>query len=165
MTVEDRRNGLEDDEASEMMDLHTEVTEQELKVLQALEGKQLASLTLWAESLAYAEETEDETPEEDRYFFDCDLYFANHQLLELYGASLYVDPDQDPIQGMDLITEMLADITEDGGTLSEVARDEEDGLVLVLASNDSSLVVAVSGWVLDTWDELPEFEEEEEEEE
>lgn len=164
MTAEDRRNGLGDDESSEMMELRTEVTEEELKVLEGLEGKQLASLTLWSDSLAYADENEDQTPDEERYFFDCDLYFANHQLLELYGASLYLDPEDDPVQGMDLITNMLAAITEDGGTLAEVARDDDDGLVLVFDATDAALVVAVSGWVLDTWDELPDFEEDEEEE-
>ncbi len=160
MTAEDRRNGLESDEDAEMVDLRTEVTDEELKMLESLTGQELTSMVLVTESLVYADEEYVETPEEERFYFDCDLYFADHQLLELYGASLYENVDSDPVTGMERIEDMLTELFEEGGTLTEVARDDEDGLVLVLSSSDDSLLVAVSGWYLDTWEELPDIEDE-----
>lgn len=162
MTAEDRRNGLDSDESAEMVDLHTEVTDEELAMLEGLTGQELTSMVLVTESLVYADEEYVETPEEDRFFFDCDLYFADHHLLELYGASLYEDVDSDPVTGMERIEDMLTELFEEGGTLTEVARDDEDGLVLVLSSHDDSLLVAVSGWYLDSWEELPDIEDEDE---
>ena len=120
-------------------------------------------MVLVTESLVYADEEYIETPDEERFYFDCELYFADHQLLELYGASLYEDVDSDPVTGMERIEDRLTELFEDGGTLTEVARDDEDGLVLILASSDDSVLVAVSGWYLDRWEELPDLEEEDEE--
>ncbi len=163
MAAEDRRNGLEGDAGMEMAELRTAVTDEELKVLEALADTELVSMVLTAESLEYDDEEGLTILESEDCFFDCELYFADHQVLELYGASLYEDLDSEPVAGMENIENVLTDLFEHGGTLSEVARDEEDGLVLVLASDHDSLLVAVSGWYLDTWEALPDLEDEEEE--
>ncbi len=44
--------------------------------------------------------------------------------------------------------------------VAEVGSDAEDGLVLVFAADDeATMIMAVSGWVLSTWDELPDYDE------
>ena len=157
MATDDSRNrngaGTGDD------GIKTVVTDGDMQDLRALEGKLLTTLTLWEDSLAYGDETE-AVPEAERIFFDCDLYFADRQLLEVYGASAYFDPDGDPLQGMDEITEALGELAEGGNVVAEVSSDAEDGLVLVFAADgEATMIMAVSGWVSGVWDELPDDEE------
>ena len=53
----------------------------------------------------------------------------------------------------------LAELAEDGNVLAEVGTDETEGLYLVFASDDQpTLIMAVSGWIMSTWDELPDYE-------
>ena len=150
-------NGAEED--SDEGGIQTVLTESVLENLRALQGKMLTSLTLWEDSLAYGDE-EEAVPEAERVFFDCDLYFADRQLLEVYGASAYFDPDGGPLEGIEAITDALGELAEGGNVVAEVGSDAEDGLVLVFAVEDeATLIMAVSGWVLSTWDELPDYEE------
>ncbi len=158
MTNQDHGN-----DATDQPEILTSLTPQAFAELRKLENKLLASLTFWEDSLAYGDEVE-VTPEDERIFFDCDLYFADHHLLEVYGASIYDDPDNDPLQGLDTIAQALGDLAEDGSQLFEVAADAEDGLVLIFGSNEASrageisLIMAVSGWALGAWQELPDEE-------
>lgn len=159
MATGDSRNGNGADAATGDGGIQTVVTEKDMQNLHALEGKLLTTLTLWEDSLAYGDEDE-AVPEAERIFFDCDLYFADRQLLEVYGASAYFDPDGEPLQGMEVITEALGELAEGGNVVAEVGSDAEDGLVLVFAADDeATMIMAVSGWVLSTWDELPDYEE------
>ena len=159
MATGDSRNGNGADAATGDGGIQTVVTEKDMQNLHALEGKLLTTLTLWEDSLAYGDEDE-AGPEAERIFFVCDLYFADRQLHEVYGASAYFDPDGEPLQGMEVITEALGELAEGGNVVAEVGSDAEDGLVLVFAADDeATMIMAVSGWVLSTWDELPDYEE------
>ena len=159
MATGDSRNGNGADAATGDGGIQTVVTEKDMQSLRALEGKLLTTLTLWEDSLAYGDEDE-AVPEAERIFFDCDLYLADRQLLEVYGASAYFDPDGEPLQGMEVITEALGELAEGGNVVAEVGSDAEDGLVLVFAADDeATMIMAVSGWVLSTWDELPDYDE------
>lgn len=158
MANHDFENGNDTGVDNEESGIQTLVTEGALQSLRALEGKMLTSLTLWEDSLAYGDE-EEAVPEGERVFFDCDLYFADRQLLEVYGASAYFDAEGEPIEGIEAITEALGELAEGGNLVAEVATDAEDGLVLVFAADDeATMIMAVSGWVLSTWDELPDYE-------
>ena len=159
MATGDSRNGHGADAATGDGGIQTVVTEKDMQSLRALEGKLLTTLTLWEDSLAYGDEDE-VVPETERIFFDCDLYLADRQLLEVYGASAYFDPDGEPLQGMEVITEALGELAEGGNVVAEVGSDAEDGLVLVFTADDeATMIMAVSGWVLSTWDELPDYDE------
>ncbi|MCD6291304.1 MAG: hypothetical protein J7M34_12430 [Anaerolineae bacterium] len=129
--------------------------------LQTLQGKSVQGLALWQNSIADEElmELDGDVSPENRIFVDFDLYLEGHVLLEIYAATIYRDLDEAPIMGLDAISQALGDMTEQGTILSDVAMDDEDGLVLVLTTQDGvSLIIAPSGWALGHWDELPDEE-------
>jgi hypothetical protein len=118
-------------------------------------GEKIAGIALWEESMA---DSSDETPPaaEDRILVDLDLYLDNQVSLELYGVAAFTDPDGDPLQGLHHIGQTLADLVDGGLWLEEIAVDEDDELVLVLARNHRPmLLLSVGGWSLGEWDELP----------
>jgi len=140
--------------------IQTELDPVILAQLQELEGKMVQGLALWSDSIA-DEELGEEVPEEERVFVDFDLYLEDQNLLEVYAATVYRDVNDEPLTGFDEIASALGEITEHGAILSEVTTDEEDGLVLVFATEDNeAIIVAPSGWAIGHWDELPEEEEE-----
>jgi hypothetical protein len=54
------------------------------------------------------------------------------------------------------LEDRLFQVQREGLILGDVAVDEEEGLVLVLHSGGKPvLFLAVGGWVLEDWDELP----------
>ncbi len=135
--------------------IQTELNPVNLVQLQMLQGKAVLGLALWQDSIA-DEELEEEVTEEDRVFVDFDLYLEGRDLLELYAATVYRDAEIEPIAGLNSIADALGHLTEQGAVLNEVAADEEDGLVLVLAApNGERLLIAPSGWVLAQWSSLP----------
>jgi len=88
--------------------------------------------------------------------FDIDLYLAGGVYFELYGVAVYDDPDADPWQDAEALESRVRRLLTNGCTLGEVAVDEEDALVLVLNQGKKpALYLAVGGWVLEEWDELP----------
>lgn len=139
--------------------IQTELNPLVLAQLQALQGRTVQGLALWQDSIA-DEEVEEGISEEDRVFVDFDLYLEGRDLLEIYAATVYSGFDDEPMAGLDEIAQALGEMTGRGAILSEVTTDDEEGLVLIFATeDDESLIIAPSGWVLGHWDELPEEEE------
>lgn len=120
-------------------------------------GEKVAGLALWEESLA--DDEEDVPDADERQVFDLDLYLENHIYFELYGVIFYTTADGDPLQGLDRIGTMVAELTEKGIWLDEIAATEEDELVLILSQDhEPKLYLSVGGWTLNEWDTLPDDE-------
>lgn len=120
-------------------------------------GQKVAGLALWEESLA---DDEEDLPESDeRQVFDLDLYLENNLFFELYGVLLFTDQDTEPLQGLDHIGTIVAELTDKGIWLDEIAATDEDELVLILSQNhEPRLYLSVGGWTLEEWDTLPDGE-------
>jgi hypothetical protein len=145
-----------DQEQEEGEEIQTELTAEAMERLQHLKGQKVVGISLYRDSIAYDEDEEMEE-ESERIFFDAELYLADQSLLALYGASVYTGAEAPPITGLDAISDALSEITEEEETLSEVGQDEEGGLVLAFGSRQHNrLLVAVSGWSVEHWEELPE---------
>lgn len=88
--------------------------------------------------------------------FDLDLYLENNSYLALYGATLFLDPESDPLRGWQRTGKMLQSLTTEGVWLEEIAATEEDELVLVLSRDHTPrLFLTVSGWTVEEWETLP----------
>jgi len=144
-------------------EIHTELTADTMAELLRLEGQKIVDISLYGDSIAYEDE-EEEVDESERIFFDADIYLADQSLLSLYGASAYTDTEEPPLTGLDAIADALSEIEVDEDILREIGQDQEGGLVITLGTpRKRKLLVAVSGWSVEHWDELPEDIEEEEE--
>ncbi len=139
-----------------MADLQFRLTDDLWHDMVTLEGAPISAIVVWDQSMIDDALDEPLTPA-NRPFVDIDLYLANQIKLELYGASIAIDEESDPIIGLDDIGETLAQHARHGAIIDEVASGPEEMLVLVL-SNDrqESLLVAVSAWLEDAWETLPE---------
>lgn len=150
------RDGPDEEE-----EIHTELTAETMEELLRLEGQKIVGISLYDDSIAY--DDEEEVDESERIFFDAEIYLANQSLLALYGASAYADTEEPPITGLDAIADALGEIEADEDILREVGQDQEGGLVITLGTpRKRKLLIAVSGWSVEPWDELPEDVEEEE---
>jgi len=139
-----------------MADLQFRLTDDIWQEMVALEGAPISAMVVWDQSMLDEALDEPITPA-NRPFVDIDLYLANQTKLELYGASVTRDEESDPIIGLDAIGEALARHARDGATIDEIAAGPEEMLVIVLGNDrHESLLVAVSAWLEDTWDQLPE---------
>ncbi len=139
-----------------MTDLQFKLTDELWEDMLALEGAPISAMVVWDQSMLDEALPEPITPE-NRAFVDLDLYLANQIKLELYGASIAVDEESDPIIGLDEIGETLARHTRHGAVIDEIASGPEEMLVLILGNDRREyLLVAVSAWLEDTWDTLPE---------
>ena len=135
--------------------IQTELDPLTLTRLQLLQGKALLGVALWQDSIA-DEELEGDVAAEERVFVDLDLYLEDQNLLELYAATLYRGTAVEPIVSMEAIAEALERMTEQEAILTQVTSDEQDGLVLSLATPEGeTLTIVPSGWALDEWEELP----------
>lgn len=144
------RNGKQDD-----LPLYTAVDDELYEELSQLAGQKVVLVEVWEDSLSAALEGEEIDPVEQASF-DIDLYLADGAYFELYSAACFDSPDSDPWQGLEAVTERLAAVARQGATLQEVAVDEEDQLVLVLAyAGGKQLFLPVAAWLLEEWDELP----------
>ncbi len=139
-----------------MADLQLRLTDDVWQELAALEGAPISAMVVWDQSMLDEALDEPFTPA-NRPFVDIDLYLVNRVKLELYGASITLDEESEPIIGLDNIGETLARHARRGAVIDEIASGPEEMLVLVL-SNDrhESLLVAVSAWMEDVWETLPE---------
>ncbi|GAB4512826.1 MAG: hypothetical protein Kow0047_24280 [Anaerolineae bacterium] len=136
-------------------DIQTEVTPLTLSELQAWQGHLVQGLALWDESIADAE-LDAPISDDERIFVDFDLYLEGQGLLEVFAATVYASDSDEPLMGLETIADALGDLTERGASLVQVTTDDEDGLVLILATPDGdSLLVAPSGWIVTHWEELP----------
>ena len=141
-------------------DLNFTLSDELWEDMLALEGVGIASLIVWDESLIDVSLDEPVT-DENRVYVDFELYLENQTLLELYGAAILPNENSDALVGLDAIGAILGELAEDGARIEGVFSDQEDTLVLSLASESNrSLLVYVTAWTESTWETLPEDEEE-----
>lgn len=134
--------------------LFTTVDDETYAELEQLAGEAIVHAEVWEDSLVDALEERGGPPLEPA--FDLDLYLEGGVYFELYGVTCYSDLDGTPFDDRDLLARRLTTLIKQGATLGEVAVDEDDALVLVLARGDISLLyLVVGGWLLEEWDELP----------
>ncbi len=147
----------------ELFTLQTDLDEEALVQLDALVGKLVLSMTLWTEPLAQM--LEEDIPPEEREVLksvvDVDFYFEDNLLLELYSAMVYESEDSPFVRGVERIARLLTSAVERGIRLVEIAEEEESGAPIFIfeeTEGDRELLVVADGWIVDTWDELPEEE-------
>ncbi|MCB9161701.1 MAG: hypothetical protein H6644_17965 [Caldilineaceae bacterium] len=135
--------------------IYTVVDDELFEELDALTEQRIAHVEVWEGSLAYdLEDAEVDPATQD--LFDLDLYLHDGVYFELYGVAVFTDLAEDPLTGIDTLARVLSALVNQGVWLDEVAVDEEDQLVLVLAQRHQPvLYLSVGGWLLEEWDELP----------
>ena len=139
-----------------MADLQFKLTDEIWEDMVSLEGVPVTAIVVWDRSMV-DESMAQPVTDKNRIFVDIDLYLANQTKLELYGASVAVDEESDPISGLDDIGETLAQYTQNGAFIDEIAAGEEEMLVLIIANEQKqALLIAVSAWMEDVWETLPE---------
>lgn len=136
--------------------LYTTVDDELYDELSELAGQKIVYVGFWEDSLADAlNETESDPATQNA--FDLDIYLEEGVYFELYGTSVYPDLNSDPLQGLEKVNEQFGEIGKQGIWLEEIAVDENDELILVLSDQAKNrLYLAIAGWLLEEWDELPE---------
>lgn len=145
------------EESREEGQLYTSVDDEQYDELSQLNGQKVVHVSVWEEGLAESitappngANTNDETAA------DLDLYLADGVYFELYGTLCYTDLDAAPLSSLAEIEQHLQRLVKVGVVLEEVAVDEDDGLVLVLAQRHQPVFyLQVGAWLLDEWEELP----------
>lgn len=135
--------------------LLTTVDDETYDELAALIGERVVHVALWEDSLAdaLAEQTVDPARQST---FDLDLYLEDGVYFEMYGVACFDDPDAEAWRGQAHAGARLATLVAAHAQLGDVAVDDDDGLVLVLATPDGrSTYLVVGAWLLAEWDELP----------
>jgi hypothetical protein len=120
-----------------------------------LVGQEIVHIGVWEDSMVDALESlnASATPTPS---FDIDLYLEGGVYFELYGVSVYPDPSADAWSERAEVERKLSALAHSHATLGEVAVDEGDALVLVLFEADNpAAYLAIGGWLLEAWDELP----------
>jgi hypothetical protein len=161
-------NGLEElfDDAEEEDDedeLYTELDEERREELDDMVGLKVLGIELWEESLA--DEEDKPIAPEDRDYFDCDLFLDEQYALELYVASVYPDPEGEPLKGMDAVYDAVGRLSDEGMALMDFDQaDDEGGLYVAFGKDDKvAMVIVASAWMVSEWE--PEDEEDGEDEE
>ncbi len=140
-----------------------DLDEEALLELDALLDKVVLSMTIWTDPLVAAL-GEELTPEEQQMLesmVDVDLYFEDNYLLELYNAMVYKSEDEPYVAGIDRISNVLSRAVERGIRLIEIAEEAESGAPIFIfedVEGEGSLLVVADGWIVDTWETLPEEE-------
>lgn len=139
---------------------YTELDDDRQAELNEFVGLPVVGLELWDTSLGDDEAAEPVTPE-NRTFFDVDLLFEGGLALELYVASVYPDPDGDPLTGMDAIYEEIGKLSDSSLELLDFDQaDEEGGLALAFGKGeDTRQVIVASAWMVSEWEESDEDDE------
>jgi hypothetical protein len=135
--------------------LYTQVDDATYASLAELAGQRIVFAAVWEDSLADAlGELAGALPEPESV--DIDLYLHDGVYFELYGTVCYPTLESDPLPDRAAAERRLVDLVGQGVWLEEIAVDEEEGLVLVLAQHHRPvLFLQVGAWILDEWDELP----------
>ncbi|MCP4164908.1 MAG: hypothetical protein GY759_03315 [Chloroflexi bacterium] len=121
-----------------------------------LEGVPVSSLVVWDSSLV-DDNLDDPVTDENRVYVDFELYLSNRTLLELYGVAVLPDESSEALVGLDAIGEVLGRLADEGAIVQEISSDQENRLVMSLASQEGrSLLTWVTAWLETTWDSLPE---------
>lgn len=140
------------------MEFFTTVDDELYDELCELVDEKVVHFELWEDSLADELATADgefQTAIENS--FDIDLYLDGGIYFQLYSAALFPRLDGEPLQGEEDVRKELAELIRKELVLSEIAVDEDEGLVLVFAQGKKAvLYCSVGGWLLEEWDELPE---------
>ena len=139
--------------------LFTHVDDEQYEELSQLNGQPIMHVAVWEEGLAdaVAPAAGEANSGNQGVAADIDLYLRDGIYFELYGTLCYTDLDEPPLADLANIEQRLQRLVKNGLTLEEVAVDEEDGLVLVLAQrHQPALYLQVGAWLLDEWEELPE---------
>jgi hypothetical protein len=131
----------------------TAVDDDQYAKLLDLTGQVIVHVNLWEESLL-DEVDGDSGP--THVVFDLDLYLEGGVYFELYGAHVYASQDKPPLSDRDTVQPVLVRLVERRARLEEIAVDDEDALVLVLADErESPLYLVAGGWLLEEWDDAP----------
>ncbi len=135
--------------------LHLQLDDEQYAALvETVAGEKVVGLALWEESIA-DDSTERPAPEK-RILFDLDLYLENNLLLTLYGASVFPDPESEPLRGWQRAGKIMQSLVNEGIWLDDIAATEESNLVLVLCRGHTpQLYLIVSGWSAEKWELLP----------
>ena len=156
------RNGKKP--TKDIAELYTSVSNELYDELAELEGQKITRVVVWEESLIeeLAEQLDVDVNDFDvaaqkaagtRTAFDLDLYVEGGLYLELYATFCYSTLDSDPLQGFNQTQGLLSRLVEQGVEIDEVAVDEDDQLVLMLAASEANvepaLYLVVSGWSID----------------
>ena len=155
--------------ARDEMPLFTSVDDETYAELSELMGQRVVHIAVWEDALdealadsaagvtpEIAPETAPETaPATAQQSFDIDVYLEDGAYFELYSVDCFDAPDSEPWVGYAHVAQRLADLVSRKCTLSEVAVDEDDCLVLVLGKGKEQIFLAVGAWLLEEWDELP----------
>jgi len=137
------------------IDLYTEVDDEMYEELAALVGEKIVHVEIWEESLGDVMAGE-EAEEAGQIGFDIDLYLEDGVYFELYSVTSFKTLDGDPLPDCTRVEESIRSLLKENASLGDVAVDENDALVLVLNRGPNpALYLAVGGWVLEEWDELP----------
>jgi hypothetical protein len=140
--------------------LFTHVDDEQFDELSELNGQPVVHVSVWEEGLADAITAAGREGAEssDEVAADIDLYLRDGVYFELYGTLCYTDLDASPLADLIQIEEKLQQLIKGGVVLEEVAVDEDEGLVLVLAQRHKPvLYLQVGAWLLDEWEELPDI--------
>lgn len=144
---------------SDAGDVNFRLTDELWEEMAGLEGAAIESIVVWDSSLV-DDDLEEPVADEDRTYVDFELYLSNQTLLELYGAAILLDEESEPLRGLDQIGDVLSNLAEQGAYIDEISADQDDNLVLAVASeNRKSILVFVTAWIESTWEMLPEEEE------
>lgn len=137
------------------LDFYTTVDDEMYDDLAELAGQRVVHVQLWEESISDMLEGQ-EVAATSTNAADLDLYLEGGIYFELYGVLAYRDPEQEPLPDRATVERQLTALVKQGLWLDEVAVDEENALVLVLSrARKPQLYLAISGWSVDEWDELP----------
>ncbi len=137
------------------LELFTRVDDELYDELLALRGQRVVQVALWEDSLADDLAAERQLLDHDA-FFDLDLYLDEGVFFELYGASGYPSPQDDPISEAEELNRTLVSLVNQNATLVDIAVDEDENLVLVLGRGKTPrLYLVAGGWLPNEWEELP----------
>lgn len=135
-------------------DLYYALDDDRRAELNEMVGLKVLGIELWEESIADEEEEQPVAPEE-RMFVDCDLYLDDNVALELYVASVYPDPDGDPVVGVDEIFAAVGKLADDNLELVDYgeADEEEGGIALAFGRGENvQLVIVAQAWMVSDWE-------------
>jgi hypothetical protein len=138
------------------IDLYTEVDDELYEELAALAGEKIVHVEIWEESLGDVMAGE-EGEETGQIGFEIDLYLEGGIYFELYSTVCYPTIESDPLEGLSTVQNSLSSLVKSGVWLEEVAVDDENSLILVLAQQKKPrLYLLIGAWTVGEWDELPE---------
>jgi hypothetical protein len=136
-------------------DFFTTVDDETYDDLATLTGQKVVHAELWEESLQDTLGSVTTDPA-TQVAVDLDLYLDGGVYFELYGVVSYPDLTADPLVGFTTVQQRLQQLIKQELWLDEVAVDEEDSLILILAQHHQpQLYLQIDGWSVAEWDELP----------